>query len=334
MIDYNKLKPYWFVACKSKVVKKKPISVTILGVPLVIFRTYSGVVALQDRCPHRNAPLSKGVIKNNKIECPYHGWQFDSNGICKRIPGLCYMAKNFPKIDAFCTQEKYGFVWVCLVSPLKHELYKPLFYDNSKYHTFIEHREVNGQLINIAENFLDATHTHFVHKGLIRHDNKRQHVRVCINSSISSVEACYYEESKQSGIISQLLEQNRDKSYGRFILPSVVELEYIDLKGTSLLITLYITPTEGSQHQIYSIISIRKSILPRLAMKLLIYPFLELAYRQDKKILDLQQQNIERFGGKEKFMVISQDILYPYIRSLINEDNETKGNHTETTVVI
>ena len=46
--------------------------------------------ALVDACPHRLAPLSQGRVDPNSgcIECPYHGWSFDTDGTLKSIPQL------------------------------------------------------------------------------------------------------------------------------------------------------------------------------------------------------------------------------------------------------
>ena len=46
--------------------------------------------ALVDACPHRLAPLSQGRVDPNSgcIECPYHGWSFDTDGSLMKIPQL------------------------------------------------------------------------------------------------------------------------------------------------------------------------------------------------------------------------------------------------------
>ena len=46
--------------------------------------------ALVDACPHRLAPLSQGRVDPNSgcIECPYHGWSFDTDGTLMSIPQL------------------------------------------------------------------------------------------------------------------------------------------------------------------------------------------------------------------------------------------------------
>ena len=52
------------------------LKTTLLGVELVVAKTSSGVVAFNNRCPHRSAKLSLGWVKDDAIQCPYHGWTY------------------------------------------------------------------------------------------------------------------------------------------------------------------------------------------------------------------------------------------------------------------
>lgn len=326
--DFEELKQHWFIICRSKELKTKPYGATIFGIPLVIFRSGNKIFALIDRCPHRNIALSKGKIKNGLIECAYHGWQFDGAGKCQKIPGqLCSEVRADIKITNFCTEEKYGFIWVNLL-PSNESIYAPPFFDRKDYYNFICQTEINGSLINILENFLDGTHTHFVHGGLIRQDSSRQKVRAVITKSANQVEVKYENEGKQAGIISKLFERNRHESYGRFILPSIAQLEYLSDKGTEIVITAYITPISKQEHKIYATISIKNNFKTGLLKRYLIWPFFKLALEQDKKILKLQQQNLEKFS-KEELTSTSIDIIRPYIQSLLNGNKKELNKKIE-----
>jgi phenylpropionate dioxygenase-like ring-hydroxylating dioxygenase large terminal subunit len=68
------LAPYWQIAAKSRELARKPRRVFIDGQHLVLFRTASGKVGvIEDRCLHRNAPLSQGRVCGETLQCPYHG---------------------------------------------------------------------------------------------------------------------------------------------------------------------------------------------------------------------------------------------------------------------
>ena len=49
---------------------------------IALFRTTDDqVFALEDRCPHKNGPLSQGIVHGHKVTCPLHDWVIDlTNG--------------------------------------------------------------------------------------------------------------------------------------------------------------------------------------------------------------------------------------------------------------
>jgi len=82
---------WWAVARSEEVTGKKPLSVDIGDRPVVLWRDAEGHArALEDRCPHRRAPLSLGCIrKEGWIQCGYHGWSYDgATGRVREIPNL------------------------------------------------------------------------------------------------------------------------------------------------------------------------------------------------------------------------------------------------------
>ena len=77
----------WYVAAWDHEVTRTMRRRILLDEPVVLFRTDAGkAVALEDRCCHRQAPLSMGKLAGNIVTCPYHGLQFDTTGKCVRIP--------------------------------------------------------------------------------------------------------------------------------------------------------------------------------------------------------------------------------------------------------
>ena len=83
------LKNIWYVAAWShELGAAEPLGVTIIGEPIALFRRTDGtVVAFEDRCPHRQAPLSLGRIEGDALRCMYHGLRFDCDGVCVEVPG-------------------------------------------------------------------------------------------------------------------------------------------------------------------------------------------------------------------------------------------------------
>src|SRR5215831_15600924 len=82
------LRNYWYVAASDEEVGRKPLRRLILNEPVALFRLEDGTpVAFEDRCAHRHLPLSMGKLVGDRLQCHYHGLQYDRTGACVRIPG-------------------------------------------------------------------------------------------------------------------------------------------------------------------------------------------------------------------------------------------------------
>ena len=78
----------WYVAAwDHEVTNKAPLSRRVCDKPLALWRTTDGrVVVLADACWHRLAPLSRGAVVGDEIQCPYHGMRYDAAGRCTHMP--------------------------------------------------------------------------------------------------------------------------------------------------------------------------------------------------------------------------------------------------------
>ncbi|WP_239033213.1 Rieske 2Fe-2S domain-containing protein [Leptothermofonsia sichuanensis] len=89
--------------------------------------------AVCDRCCHRSAQLSKGKVVEGNIRCPYHGWSFNADGVCVRVPQLEKSAiPRSYQVSAYHCQERYDYVWVCLGEPFARTL--KIHYPNGLIH--------------------------------------------------------------------------------------------------------------------------------------------------------------------------------------------------------
>lgn len=110
---------WWAVTRSEEISAEKPFNVDIGDQPIVLWRDIDGTVrALEDRCPHRRAPLSLGcILGSGAIQCGYHGWTFDGeSGQLVDIPNLKSERKYPPvyKAKPFGVHESAGFVRICL----------------------------------------------------------------------------------------------------------------------------------------------------------------------------------------------------------------------------
>ena len=112
--DYGPFPTGWICVAYSHEIARgqvKPVRST--GRDLVLFRGQDQLVrALDAHCPHLGAHLGVGGrVEGNELRCPFHGWCFDGQGTCTRIPN----ARKIPlraKASAWTVCEKNGFIFV------------------------------------------------------------------------------------------------------------------------------------------------------------------------------------------------------------------------------
>ncbi len=107
------LRNCWYVAAWSHEVPADGLfSRTILGAPVLLYRTAAGqAVALEDRCCHRAAPLSRGRREGDAVRCGYHGLLFGPDGACLEVPGQASPPRGAGQ-RAYPLVERHNWVWI------------------------------------------------------------------------------------------------------------------------------------------------------------------------------------------------------------------------------
>lgn len=159
----------WWVAATSGEITRKPLGRWLLDTPIVLFRTQAGeVVALEDRCLHRWAPLSPGALEGDAIVCPYHGARFGTDGRCLGYPNQTDIPAN-ARIRAFTTIERGPFVWIWLGSAHARQAAAepPDFpFTRDPSWTVLEGGlTVAANYMLFHENLLDLTHFNYLHRN-------------------------------------------------------------------------------------------------------------------------------------------------------------------------
>ncbi len=160
-------KTLWHPVALAEEVVQAPLAVRLLEQDLVLWRDLQGQVrAFVDRCPHRGARLSLGRVHADRLECPYHGWQFTSDGHCAQVPAVPdFVPPPAHCVRSFATQQAYGLVWVQLEAA---DTALPKFAPEGDDHLRKLNcgpYEVAASAPRIVENFLDMAHFGFVHEG-------------------------------------------------------------------------------------------------------------------------------------------------------------------------
>ncbi len=163
---------FWYPVAVSRNVRKgQAVAVVFAGERIALYRGGSGTVhALEDRCAHRQVPLSMGVVQGDVLRCCYHAWAYRENGRISQIP---YLPKGTPRpprgVRAFPVREAYGLVFVfpgdlgkADATPLPDlpECRSP------GHRTMTFSRVVRCHYSFMHENLLDMNHQ-FLHRGVL-----------------------------------------------------------------------------------------------------------------------------------------------------------------------
>lgn len=304
------LEQRWFVAALSSAVRARPQSVLLFDQPLVLARNAAGTVwALEDRCPHRGAPLSNGKLGPLGLVCPYHGWTFGADGQCTAIPGSPQRIGNF-KVPACKVLERDGLVWVTLAAdaPLPERVTAL----DPKQQRFLTQMCWGAPIIDAQENFLDALHTHTVHPGLVRSSRPRHAVTATLQRTGDGFVVDYRGQNEQSGLLFRLFESPRTSERAHFSALSVGQIEYCYANGSTLWITLYFTPQTRRTTHVFATLHVAGRWAPRWLVRALVWPLLRRVARQDQAILE-QQEALRRYFPERRNAVTPLDIVRPYL---------------------
>jgi phenylpropionate dioxygenase-like ring-hydroxylating dioxygenase large terminal subunit len=108
---------FWYVAGTAGEITDQPVKRRMLGLDFVLFRDSDGDAhCLSNTCIHRGGSLAAGKVRGKHVQCPYHGWEFDGTGACRKIPSLGAKASipGRARVDAYPVEERYGLVFVFL----------------------------------------------------------------------------------------------------------------------------------------------------------------------------------------------------------------------------
>jgi phenylpropionate dioxygenase-like ring-hydroxylating dioxygenase large terminal subunit len=166
----------WYVILASSELKnRKPLRIKRLNQQLALWRDKSGrACCISDQCCHRGASLSCGKLVNGNLQCPFHGFVFDSTGKVRLIPanGQIKSVPETMKVKSYSTFESYGFIWIWWGDENKITS-EPFFFKelaDFSYSSLHDHWKVHYS--RAIENQLDVVHLPFVHDTTIGRGNK------------------------------------------------------------------------------------------------------------------------------------------------------------------
>lgn len=157
----------WYVAAWDQEVPAEGLMArTLLGEPVLLYRdTHGRVVALEDRCCHRAAPLSLGRKEGDRVRCMYHGMLFDASGACVEVPGQ----ETIPAkacVRTYPVVERDRLVWIWMGEPGRanpNDIADFFWHDSREWRMKPGYLHYHANYKLIVDNLLDFSHLAFVH---------------------------------------------------------------------------------------------------------------------------------------------------------------------------
>src|SRR3989338_1165591 len=280
------------------------------GEPIVLVRTERGsLYALENRCAHRQVPLSEGVVAGEQIRCGYHGWTYDGSGRCVSVPYLAPKAALPNGVRRYPCREAYGLLWVFPGAPaLATDDRVPSLpsHADPEYKTRYLDREIRCHYSFMHENLLDMNHQ-FLHRRLM---GGIRTTLLDLTAGDDWLEARYtFDRVSGRQSLGEKFMAGRPTGPGRRDLMVIrtqypyQTLQFIRADQTKPALDLWLAyvPVDRPQRRNHSVglMMIRRPGLPGLIQ--LFWPFIVLftegIFAQDRRVVELEQAAYDAQGA-------------------------------------
>ncbi|MXO71795.1 Rieske 2Fe-2S domain-containing protein [Altererythrobacter buctensis] len=179
----------WYIAAFSHEIGREPMERTLLGIPVVMYRTQAGApVAMYGLCPHRYFPLAQGRLDGDAIVCGYHGFTFAADGKCTRIPsqetGADFCQPSYPVV------EHGPLCWIWMGEPGKCDPalippHEDFGIGDGWAHASLVRLPMKGRYQLLVDNLMDLTHLPYIHHQIDGGDAFKRTPMVAVERSHS-----------------------------------------------------------------------------------------------------------------------------------------------------
>ncbi|MGB5950726.1 MAG: aromatic ring-hydroxylating dioxygenase subunit alpha [Parvibaculum sp.] len=328
------LRDIWYFAMPGEALKGGGLaSKVLLGEPLVFGRTRQGEpFALRDICPHRGVPLSAGHLYDARssgcgeaaIECPYHGWKFNTSGACTEIPSLVPgqdMDVSRIRVRRYPVREVNGNIWVYMTDEKRADLAPtheppaiPGF--DGKSANIRESMTFSCHVDHAVIGLMDPAHGPFVHRSWYWRTKASIHEKAK-DFAPSEMGFAMVEHTPSSNSFAYRILGGKPTTEISFRLPGI-RLERIHAGRHRVVGLTAVTPIDETSTEITQsfywtlpVLSVAKPVLRR---------FMRAFLGQDRDMVNLQQRGL-RF--EPRLMLINDsDVQAKWYHRLKNEWDE------------
>ena len=258
----------WHVVAASDEIGRDPVQVMLLGEPWALVRLpVSGggstrLVAFADRCPHRLAPLSAGQVVGEVLQCGYHGWCFDADGVCTEIPAIGG-SDHIPGRARAATPafliEAGGLVFLAPEAPAGPRLALPFAEADGFLHHLLPPTRARVGAGLMIDNFLDQAHFPYVHAATIGTAEALEVPDLTIERDgfgmvVTSTQIFpNHEDRGVAQEVRPLLQQRLLRYEYRAPFQVSLRLDYVEAGGTNV-IDFFVQPEDDEHCRIYTLL--------------------------------------------------------------------------------
>lgn len=317
------LRENWYILVLDQEVGKKPIKRSAYNQDYVVFRDENGrMVAVEDRCNHRGAQLSKGEVKDGCIRCPYHGWKFDGQGNLVEVPSQGdkpLKAQRMWNLKRPIQAVQDGCLWIWCGDKEPEErlpTWRFPFHSEKGWNGYFMITDFDNEVTHLLQNFMDVPHTVFVHKHWFRNQT---HLKVPITLDVGDgkVKVTYHQKNDSIGFFSRMLNpKNKPMVHtDEFIYPNLTRVDYV-FGDHHFVINSECTPISRYKTRVYTWITFNLGRLGR-PIKPFMRWYTRAVIQQDVEIMKNQGDNFKRLEESGQKIVFKS--LYDYHSTAADE---------------
>jgi phenylpropionate dioxygenase-like ring-hydroxylating dioxygenase large terminal subunit len=318
----------WYVVAQTnEIIKNKPYKITVWGKDYVLWKTDDQLYhALEDVCSHKGAAFSVGSVHNNNIVCPYHGYEFDSNGNLKVVPGICFQPSPIYNIKQFAVTEKHG--WIYLNTQEMPDFVTKEHIRLLSGRIFLEPEATDPEMAVIhihqsfmtyprivSENSLDIMHIAFVHTFGNRKKPAPSYENPPKEISPDHWRTSYVYSSGEDSMVSKLFKIDRIDIENEFALPhtTVARIKF----GEGFVNTVITTACPVNERETKLFVKTYRNFMFGTLFDIWFRQLMKDTLNQDKKVIEsIKNENKEgKFNMKfDKLQNTYRTMYKKYIR--------------------
>ena len=302
----------WYVICrKDEIEENKILLKYVFDQEIIIWKKKERIMAWENLCIHRGSRLSLGSIKNGILKCAYHGWEYNQDAQCVKIPSQPDI--KIPKkacVKSYKVIEKMNMVWINLSKDTNDFVNIKEFNESNFNHVASGPYIMNASAPRAIENFLDVAHFPFVHENHLGVKDKPMIDDYDVVSSNKGIHASNVK-------IFQPNPDGTNKS-GEVIYdyhvhsPFVASLGKDVSKNERFVLVFYVTPISETESMIYTLTLMNFGKLDDKIVR----DYQDFITAQDVPIVESQRPELLPMDLQEELSIRSDKISIAYRRYL------------------